>query len=111
MEDAQVQELVGRVEAALAAVEALPPAARECALDALAELLTMYGEGWRRTLEVVAARSGPNAVDRLVADELIGHLLMVHGLHPEQQALARASSKPGGPHLVQLEDRRASVAG
>jgi hypothetical protein len=109
MEDGQVTELVGRVEAALAAVEALPDDARECALDALAELLALYGEGWRRALAVIAARSGPNTVDRLVADELVGHLLMVHGLHPEQAALARSPAQPG-PQLVQLEDRRASAA-
>jgi hypothetical protein len=109
MEDEQVTELVARVEVALGAVEALPTEARECALDALAELLALYGEGWRRALAVIAARSGPNAVDRLVADELVGHLLMVHGLHPDQRALATAPAQPG-PQLVQLEDRRASVA-
>lgn len=109
MEGRDARELVGRVESALGALEALPDDARECALDALAEVLAMYGEGLRRALETVEARSGPNTVERLVSDELVGHLLMVHGLHPDQQAMPRGSGRSEGPHLVQIEDRRAGA--
>jgi Fe-S cluster biogenesis protein NfuA len=69
--DAEARELAARLEHQLEALEALPPAAT----DAVATLLELYGEGLAR---IVARVPG----DALAGDELIGHLLMVHGLHP-----------------------------
>lgn len=70
---------VGRVEGLLGELESLPdPAARSTALEALQALLELYGEGLERVLE----RSGPVQARALAEDELIGHLLLLHGLHP-----------------------------
>ena len=70
---------IGRVEALLGELESLPdPAARSTAMQALQALLALYGEGLERVLE----RSGPVQARALAEDELIGHLLLLHGLHP-----------------------------
>jgi Fe-S cluster biogenesis protein NfuA len=78
MNDLEARDRVGQVETLLEAVEALPdPAARETAMDLVQALLDVYGEGLAR---IVAAGNG--LVDELAHDELIAHLLLLHGLHP-----------------------------
>jgi Fe-S cluster biogenesis protein NfuA len=62
-----------RVEALLDEVEGFPPAQREVATELVQALLDMYGEGLAK---IVAAGSVP------VEDELVAHLLLLHGLHP-----------------------------
>jgi Fe-S cluster biogenesis protein NfuA len=65
--------MIERVEALLDEVEAFPPPQRETATELVQALLDMYGEGLSR---IVAA--GPVPVE----DELVAHLLLLHGLHP-----------------------------
>jgi Fe-S cluster biogenesis protein NfuA len=65
--------MVERVEALLDEVEAFPPPQREVATELVQALLEMYGEGLSR---IVAAGSVP------VEDDLVAHLLLLHGLHP-----------------------------
>jgi Fe-S cluster biogenesis protein NfuA len=73
MDDREARERVARVDALLEDVEALAdPAARELALDLVQALLELYGEGLARITGGADPRS----------DELVGHLLMLHGLHP-----------------------------
>ncbi|HSD81286.1 MAG TPA: NifU family protein [Solirubrobacteraceae bacterium] len=71
------ERLVARVEGALEDVEALPGRARETAMDAVRALLDLYGEGLARVLEHTGAAGA------LAGDELVAHLLLLHGLHPE----------------------------
>ena len=75
MNDAEARERAARLEELLEAVEGLPSAARDTATDAVAALLELYGEGLAR----IAARM---PADALAGDEVVAHLLMVHGLHP-----------------------------
>jgi Fe-S cluster biogenesis protein NfuA len=78
MNDLEARDRVGQVEALLEAVEGLPdPAARETAMELVQALLDVYGEGLAR---IVAAGNG--LVDELARDELVSHLLLLHGLHP-----------------------------
>jgi Fe-S cluster biogenesis protein NfuA len=65
--------MIERVEALLDAVEEFPPPQREVATELVQALLDMYGEGLAR---IVAAGSVP------AEDELVAHLLLLHGLHP-----------------------------
>jgi Fe-S cluster biogenesis protein NfuA len=65
--------MIDRVEALLDTVETFPPPQREVATELVQALLDMYGEGLSR---IVAA--GPVPVE----DELVAHLLLLHGLHP-----------------------------
>lgn len=82
MDDRAVHEQVARVERALEALESLPAEPRKTALDALALLLDLYGEGWSRALSRLE-ETCPSGARSLAEDELISHLLLIHGLHPE----------------------------
>jgi Fe-S cluster biogenesis protein NfuA/nitrite reductase/ring-hydroxylating ferredoxin subunit len=76
-------ELVGRAEALLGELEAFPdPLAREKLGDAVGVLLDLYGEGLARVVAVVAERDDGDLAEAFAADELISHLLLLHGLHP-----------------------------
>jgi Fe-S cluster biogenesis protein NfuA/nitrite reductase/ring-hydroxylating ferredoxin subunit len=109
--DPQAAEHVARVEAVLDAVENLPdPAAREVALEAVQALLELYGAGLARVVGSV----GEDAVQALAGDELVAHLLMLHGLHPVavEERVSRAleevrpylESHGGGVELLGVED-------
>ena len=65
--------MIEQVEALLDRVEAFPPEQRDVTTELVQALLDMYGEGLAR---IVAADSVP------VEDELVAHLLLLHGLHP-----------------------------
>jgi len=81
MDDHTVRARIAEVEEALAAVEGLATAPRETALAAVGALVELYGEGWTRALARLE-RACPDAAAFLAEDELLGHLLMIHGLHP-----------------------------
>jgi hypothetical protein len=69
-DDERVREHVRRLEGLL---DGLDPAAHQ-AVQALVEL---YGEALDRIVRLTADASA------LAGDELVGHLLVMHGLHPE----------------------------
>jgi Fe-S cluster biogenesis protein NfuA/nitrite reductase/ring-hydroxylating ferredoxin subunit len=76
MED---RELIAGVEGLLDELESLAdPAARDVALEAVQAVLMLYGAG----LERIVGRLGSATATALVADELVEHLLLLHGLHP-----------------------------
>ncbi len=76
MED---RELIERVEGLLEEIESVAdPAARDVALEAVQAVLELYGAGLERILD----RVGGSAARTLVDDELVEHLLLLHGLHP-----------------------------
>ena len=66
--------MIERVEALLDEVETFPARERDVATELVQALLDMYGEGLER---IVAACD-----DVPVEDELVAHLLLLHGLHP-----------------------------
>ncbi len=81
--DAASREQIARVEGLLEALESLPdPAARETTTEIVQALLDLYGEGLGRIVEVVAARDDGTMAKQLGKDELVSHLLLLHGLHP-----------------------------
>lgn len=69
MDDAGARELVARIETLLDGADA-------AATELVAAVLDLYGEGLAR---VVASAPDPVA---LADDELVAHLLLLHGLHP-----------------------------
>jgi Fe-S cluster biogenesis protein NfuA len=76
-------EQIARVEALLGQLEALPDAAsRETATEVMQALLDLYGEGLGRIVDVVAERDDGTLAEALAGDELVAHLLLLHGLHP-----------------------------
>lgn len=75
----QDSELIGRVEGLLEDLESLPDrTARDAALETVQAVLELYGAGLERIIE----RVGEVAATTLSSDELIEHLLLLHGLHP-----------------------------
>ena len=97
--------MIEEVEALLDRVEAFPDREREIATELVQALLDMYGEGLSR---IVAAGSVP------VEDDLVAHLLLLHGLHPvpvrERVLGALDEVRPylvahgGGVELLSIED-------
>ncbi len=84
--------MIGEVEALLDRVETFPPEQREITTELVQALLDMYGEGLSR---IVAADSVP------VEDELVAHLLLLHGLHPVPVAeRVRGALDEVRPYLV-----------
>lgn len=82
--DREVQERVARVESLLERLESLQDtAARDAALATVEALVDMYGEGLARIVEHVGSTGDPSLATAFAGDELVSHLLMMHGLHPE----------------------------
>jgi Fe-S cluster biogenesis protein NfuA/nitrite reductase/ring-hydroxylating ferredoxin subunit len=72
-------QLIGRVEGLLGELESLAdPGARDVALETVQALLELYGAG----LERIVDRIGKPHATALATDELVEHLLLLHGLHP-----------------------------
>lgn len=85
LDDRGLQERVVRVETLLGEIEALKdPPARAKAAEMVQVLLELYGEGLARMMEVVAdGEESKRTFGAFAEDELISHLLLLHGLHPQ----------------------------
>jgi Fe-S cluster biogenesis protein NfuA/nitrite reductase/ring-hydroxylating ferredoxin subunit len=84
LDDKGLQERVTRMEALLGEIETLSdPNARSKAAEVVGVLLELYGEGLARMMEVVAeGEERERTFDAFAEDELVSHLLLLHGLHP-----------------------------
>lgn len=77
------QELVARIERLLEEIEQLPdPAGRQKATEVVQALFDLYGAGLERIVDELAARDDGELAAAFAGDELISHLLLLHGLHP-----------------------------
>jgi Fe-S cluster biogenesis protein NfuA/nitrite reductase/ring-hydroxylating ferredoxin subunit len=120
VEDQEVRARVANLEALLERIEALAdPKARSLAAEAVQALLELYGEGLARIMASVD-RVGAHAVFQAFAqDELVSHLLLLHGLHPVdvetrvREALEEVrpylASHGGNVELMEVEDGVARV--
>jgi Fe-S cluster biogenesis protein NfuA/nitrite reductase/ring-hydroxylating ferredoxin subunit len=80
---AAAQTPVADVERLLADLEALPdPFARQTATAAVQGLVELYGAALDRMVEEIAARDDGELAAVLADDELVAHVLLIHGLHP-----------------------------
>jgi Fe-S cluster biogenesis protein NfuA/nitrite reductase/ring-hydroxylating ferredoxin subunit len=87
VDDREARELVGRIDALL-------DGADEAATELVAALLELYGEGLARVLAHVPDPAG------LAGDEVVGHLMLLHGLHPEPlEARVQAALDEVRPYL------------
>lgn len=79
-------QLVADVERLLDDVEHVAdPVARATATELVQALVELYGAGLERVVEAIDARgggAGGELAQALAADELVSHLLLLHGLHP-----------------------------
>jgi Fe-S cluster biogenesis protein NfuA/nitrite reductase/ring-hydroxylating ferredoxin subunit len=106
-----------RIQDLLAKIETLPdPSARALAQESLHAVMTLYGGGLARILEIVAnaGPAGKNVTDELLHDNVVRGLLMIHGLYPVdletrlQEALGKVrpylESHGGDVQVVSLQD-------
>jgi Fe-S cluster biogenesis protein NfuA/nitrite reductase/ring-hydroxylating ferredoxin subunit len=112
----QDRELIGRVEGLLAQLESLTdPGARDAGLETVQAVLELYGAG----LERIVGGLDERQTRALAEDELVEHLLLLHGLHPvsveERVRDALESVRPylgshgGDVELVEVSDDVAVV--
>jgi hypothetical protein len=104
--EADVERRLAELDELLARVEAIPGPTGELALEAVAAVVETYGAALARALDYAAAAPGGTA--GFAADPLLGHLLLVHGLHPDplevrvRRALGEVAERVGG-HGAQIE--------
>jgi Fe-S cluster biogenesis protein NfuA len=79
LDDSAVRALLGALNEQLDQLEAMPGPVSELGLTVVAGVAEIYGQALIRTLEL----ADPAAVERMLDDELIAHLLALHGIHPE----------------------------
>jgi Fe-S cluster biogenesis protein NfuA/nitrite reductase/ring-hydroxylating ferredoxin subunit len=84
LDDQGLQERVARMEMLLGEIEALEdPNARSKAAEVVQVLLELYGEGLARMMDTIAeGEEREKTFDAFAGDELVSHLLLLHGLHP-----------------------------
>jgi Fe-S cluster biogenesis protein NfuA/nitrite reductase/ring-hydroxylating ferredoxin subunit len=80
--DAQWRSAGDRIQTLLDATSSGGTVARERAEQLVREVVELYGTGLSRILDAVGDRADPSMLERLVADDLVASLLLVHGLHP-----------------------------
>jgi Fe-S cluster biogenesis protein NfuA/nitrite reductase/ring-hydroxylating ferredoxin subunit len=108
---------MAQIEGLVQKIEALPdPEARASALSLVQALMEFHGTGLDRMMEIVAdSKEGGYAVfDRFAADDLVGSLLLLYGLHPHpletrvMQALDKVrpylDSHGGNVELLEIKD-------
>ncbi|GHF71815.1 hypothetical protein GCM10010218_61310 [Streptomyces mashuensis] len=88
LDDAAIARCLTRADELLGQVEAAPGPTARAALEAVRVLTELYGEALARVLD----RAGPPLVESLAGDDLVGHLLVLHGIHPDpvDRRVARA---------------------
>lgn len=88
--EGDVAERLTRIEEALAALERTPGRTAENALDTVATLAEVYGEALARVMD--RAAHDERLVSALTDDDLVGHLLVLHDVHPApvEERVARA---------------------
>jgi len=100
------EELNARIERLTAAVEAMPdPQARMLAEQLSLAVIEMHGEG----LAALLARLDPAVVREAAADEAIGGLLLLHGLHPVPVEERVLDAIAGDAELIGVADGLATV--
>ncbi len=88
LDEAAVAERLTRVDRLLEQIEGAPGPMTGAAIEAVQALTEVYGEALARVLDAADAR----LAERMAGDELVGHLLVLHGIHPEppERRAARA---------------------
>ncbi|MFD5272248.1 NifU family protein [Streptomyces sp. NPDC058335] len=79
LDDGDVTARIARVDELLEKVQIAPGPMAQTAIDAVRVLTEVYGEALARVLDHADAA----LAERLTEDELLGHLLVLHDLHPE----------------------------
>jgi Fe-S cluster biogenesis protein NfuA len=111
-----------KIQALVEEIERFPdPNARRLLGDCLQSVLTLYGDGLARVLQLTqnAGEDGEVVLDALIHDKLVRSLLLIHGLHPQSlesrlhEALGKIrpylQSHGGNVELLRLVDGVATL--
>jgi hypothetical protein len=82
----EFQERVGRIEKLVQRLEAsADPALQRAARELVGSLMEMHGVALERIIEVLSdsGEAGKQLIQALASDELVGNLLILYNLHPE----------------------------
>jgi Fe-S cluster biogenesis protein NfuA/nitrite reductase/ring-hydroxylating ferredoxin subunit len=111
--DAQWRSAGDRIQTLLDAASAGGTVARERAEQLVREVVELYGAGFSRIMAAVGNQADPGMLNRLVADDLVASLLLVHGLHPHDvhrrvsdaldQVRPYLGSHGGDVHLLDID--------
>ncbi|MBV9651637.1 MAG: NifU family protein [Pseudonocardiales bacterium] len=90
LDNAAVRDRLTRLDGLLEQVEAIPGPSGEIALAAVSALAEVYGEALARAIAYTSYT--PGLTQSIVEDELLGHLLVLHDIHPDpvQRRVTRA---------------------
>ena len=86
LSDAEVEQRLSALDELLAQVEEIPGPAGELAVEAVAALAEVYGAALARATAYATGATGATGapvVDAFAGDQLLGHLLALHGIHPD----------------------------
>src|SRR5215208_5606 len=83
LDDQELRDRVGRIVTMLEEIESFEDSEASAKTAEMVQiLLELYGEGLGRIVESVGRLGSEDLKDELLGDELITHLLLLHGLHP-----------------------------
>ncbi|HZU46504.1 MAG TPA: hypothetical protein VFA16_04495 [Mycobacterium sp.] len=105
LRDEQVREALTRLNELLGELELTPGPAADVAREALSSLTQVYGEALARALSYAAGI--PELRDAFVRDELLGHLLVLHDIHPE--SVGERVSRAIGDMSQAVRDRGGAI--
>lgn len=90
LDDEAVEARLAWLDGVLGELEKMPGRTAELALETIGALTEVYGEALTRVADLAAG--SPRLLDGLTGDELLRHLLLLHGIHPDppQRRVARA---------------------
>jgi Fe-S cluster biogenesis protein NfuA len=90
LDDGAVEQRLSHLDGLLGQLERIPGRTAGLALDAVEALVEVYGEALRRVIDRVCG--SPQLLAAFTGDELLRHLLLLHGLHPDpvEQRVRRA---------------------
>lgn len=82
MRNASLNDVGERLERLLAELRSLEPTARQRAEEAVRLVTDLYGAGLSNVLEIVVEAGDAPLLHKVVSDQLVSNLLVLHGLHP-----------------------------
>jgi Fe-S cluster biogenesis protein NfuA/nitrite reductase/ring-hydroxylating ferredoxin subunit len=80
--ESDARQAVAEIERLLDEAERLDDEGHSLATEIVQALLQLYGDGLARVITVIDECGAADVRDRLTADELVSHLLLLHDLHP-----------------------------
>jgi len=79
LDDSAVEDRLTRIDDLLGRVEETPGPTAQAAVEAVGALTEVYGEGLSRILDL----ADEALVARFAEDQLLGHLMVLHDIHPD----------------------------